>query len=102
MSVNEKFADAAIETVDPVRPAAKTPAPGEGETQALGIAIGGFQEAVESRAGRIAATASKLFVIYAAMFIRGGSARPQPIRPVAPSQTSLVPVIASITRISAK
>jgi hypothetical protein len=73
MSVNEKFEPTAMETAEPVTPAAetaaRTPEKGEGESMALGIAFGGFAEAMETKGARMALTATKVLLFNAVVFL---------------------------------
>lgn len=64
MTVNEKFTDAA-----PAATERSELQPGEGETAALGVAIGGFQEAMETKGGRLLMTATKVLLFNAAIFL---------------------------------
>lgn len=64
MSVNEKFLDA-----KPAEAAKGALAQGEGETIALGIAIGGFQEAMETKGGKLMMTATKVLLFNAVVFL---------------------------------
>lgn len=47
----------------------ETLGPGEGETIALGIAIGGFAEFMDSKAGRLMMTGTKVLLVNAMIFL---------------------------------
>lgn len=68
MSINEKFMAGDVENAERVHPAEK-PEAGEGETVALGVAISGFQEVMESKPARLALTGTKVLLFNAALFL---------------------------------
>ena len=71
MSVNEKFLAEDIkgaERVD-VAGAPAALAPGEGETAALGVAIDGFQKAMETKAAKTLMVGTKVLLFNAALFL---------------------------------